>query len=104
VFKKGQTPVVYVEVYEPQAALPELPKDLAVALQILAFDAKTNEQKADSGLFRIPVPDKSTGSPLINFATKIPSEELAPGTYVLEVKAYNNKNQGISRKTTLQIE
>ena len=103
-FKKGEPPVVYVEVYDPQAALPAYPKDFAIALQIVITDAKTNEQKGDSGLFRIPVPDKPTGSPVVNFATKIPSEELAPGAYVMEVKAFNNQNKTISRKTNLEIQ
>ncbi len=103
-FKAGETPAIYAEVYEPLQAQPEPPKDLAVALQFLIFDAKTNEQKADTGLFRIPVPEHANGSPVISFAGKIPSEKLDPGSYRLQVKAFDSANKGISRTVPFEVD
>jgi hypothetical protein len=103
-FKAGETPAIYGEVYEPLQAQPEPPKDLAVALQFLIFDAKTNEQKADTGLFRIPVPEHANGSPVISFAGKIPSEKLDPGSYRLQVKAFDSANKGISRTVPFEVD
>jgi VWFA-related protein len=102
-FKQGQTPVVYLEVYEPLQAQPEPPKDLAVALQLLIFDSKTNEQKADTGLFRIPIPAHN-GSPVITSATKMPSDKLEPGAYRLQLKAFDSANKGVTRNISFEIE
>jgi VWFA-related protein len=102
-FKKGDAPAVFLEVYEPLEAQEKPPADLAVALQILILDPKTNATKADSGMFRIPMPDKP-GSPVISFATKIPSEEVPAGSYLLQVKAFDSANKAISRTMAIEVQ
>jgi VWFA-related protein len=102
-FKKGQTPVVFMEIYEPLELREPPPADLAVALQILILDPQTNAPKADTGLFRIPMPEKP-GNPVISFATKIPSEALEPGSYLLQVKAYDSANKSMSRTMPIQVQ
>ncbi len=102
-FKKGETPVVFLEVYEPLEAQEKPPADLAVALQILILDPKTNAPKADTGMFRIPMPEKP-GSPIISFATKIPSEEVPPGSYLLQVKAFDSANKAVSRMMAIEVQ
>jgi hypothetical protein len=102
-FKKGQTPIVFVEIYEPLEAQETPPKDLAIALQILILDPQTNAAKADTGLFRIPMPEKS-GSPVISFATKIPSEAIEPGSYVLQVKAFDSANKTVTRTMPIEVQ
>ncbi len=79
------------------------PADLAVALQILILDPKTNAPKADTGMFRIPMPEKP-GSPIISFATKIPSEEVPPGSYLLQVKAFDSANKAMSRMMAIEVQ
>jgi VWFA-related protein len=102
-FKKGQTPVVFLEVYEPLERQEPPPPELAVALQILILDPQTNAPKADSGLFRIPMPEKP-GNPVISFATKIPSDAIEPGSYVLQVKAFDSANKSVLRTMPIQVQ
>jgi VWFA-related protein len=102
-FKKGQTPIVFMEIYEPLEAQETPPKDLAIALQILILDPQTNAAKADTGLFRIPMPEKS-GSPVVNFATKIPSEAIEPGSYILQVKAFDSANKAVTRSMPIEVQ
>jgi hypothetical protein len=102
-FKKGQTPVVFLEVYEPLEVQEPPPTDLAVALQILILDPQTNAPKADTGLFRIPMPEKP-GNPVISFATKIPSDAIEPGSYVLQVKAFDSANKTVARTMPIQVQ
>jgi hypothetical protein len=102
-FKKGQTPVVFMEIYEPLEVQQPPPPELAVALQILILDPQTNAPKADSGLFRIPMPEKP-GNPVISFATKIPSEAIEPGSYVLQVKAFDSANKTVSRSMPIKVQ
>jgi VWFA-related protein len=102
-FKKGQTPVVFLEIYEPLELQAPPPTDLAVALQILILDPQTNTPKADSGLFRIPMPEKP-GNPVISFATKIPSDAIEPGSYVLQVKGFDSANKSVSRTMPIQVQ
>ena len=102
-FKKGQTPVVFLEVYEPLEKQEPPPTDLAVALQILILDPQTKAPKADTGLFRIPMPEKP-GNPVISFATKIPSDAIEPGSYVLEVKAFDSANKSVSRTMPILVQ
>jgi VWFA-related protein len=102
-FKKGQTPVVFMEIYEPLEVQQPPPPELAVALQILILDPQTSAPKADSGLFRIPMPEKP-GNPVISFATKIPSEAIEPGSYVLQVKAFDSANKSVSRTMPIQVQ
>jgi hypothetical protein len=103
-FKKGETPVVYLEVYEPLEAQETPPKDLALALEILILDPKAkNAPVADTGLFRIPLPEKP-GSPVVSFATKIPSEKLEPGSYIVQVKAFDSANNGKARMIPIVVQ
>jgi hypothetical protein len=74
-----------------------------VALQILILDPQTNAPKADSGLFRIPMPEKP-GNPVISFATKIPSDAIEPGSYVLQVKAFDSANKSVLRTMPIQVQ
>jgi hypothetical protein len=102
-FKMGQTPVVFLEVYEPLEVQEPPPTEIAVALQILILDPKTNAAKADTGMFRIPMPEKP-GNPVIPYAAKIPSEAIEPGSYVLQVKGFDSANKSVSRTMPILVQ
>lgn len=101
--KKGEAPVVFLEVYEPLEAEEKPPADLAVALQITIVDPKTNTAKGDTGPFRIPMPEKP-GSPVISFATQIPSKDVEPGSYLLTVRAFDSANKTMTRQMPIVIQ
>ncbi len=102
-FKTTQKPALYVEVYEPALLTPEVPKDLAVALKVLVLTQTTGEQKFDSGLFRIPIPEKG-GNPAIPIATQIPVSSLTPGNYRMIVEAMDSKGQTSKRWTDFAVQ
>jgi len=102
-FKNTEKPAVYVEVYEPLLAAPERPKEIAVALQIQILDAKTGQQKSDSGLNRIPVPEKN-GSPAIASGTILPVAELTPGAYRLILSAVDNAGNKSQRWADFEVQ
>jgi hypothetical protein len=49
------------------------------------------------------MPEKS-GSPVISFATKIPSEAIEPGSYVLQVKAFDSANKTVTRTMPIEVQ
>jgi hypothetical protein len=102
-FKTTDKPAIYLEVYEPLLAAQDRPKNLAVALQLQVLDTKTGEQKIDSGLFRIPVPDKN-GSPAIPAASNIPVASLTPGTYRLVMTAVDSADKKSQRWADFEVQ
>jgi len=102
-FKNTEKPAVYMEVYEPLLAAAERPKDIAVALQIQVLDAKTGQQKSDTGLSRIPVPEKN-GSPTIAFGTMLPVADLAPGSYRMILSAIDNAGNKSQRWADFEMQ
>jgi hypothetical protein len=102
-FKNTEKPVVYVEVYEPLLAAAERTKEIAVAMQMQILDAKTGQQKSDSGLNRIPVPEKN-GSPSIPSGTVVPVADLTPGSYRLILSAVDNAGNKSQRWTDFEVQ
>jgi hypothetical protein len=101
-FKKTDHAAMYFEVYEPALLAEELPKDLAVGLQIRVFDDK-GAVKSDSGGFRIPLPEKG-GNPAIPFAAQIPVATLEPGSYKLVLIAVDNANNKVERTAMFEMQ
>jgi VWFA-related protein len=102
-FKTTDKPAIYLEVYEPLLAAAELPKGLAVALQLKVLDSKTGEQKVDSGLFRIPVPDKA-GNPVIAAGSQVPVDKLGPGSYRLVMTAQDSAGKQSQRWADFEVQ
>jgi VWFA-related protein len=102
-FKTTDKPAIYLEVYEPLLAAAEPPKDLAVALQLKVLDVKSGEQKVDSGLFRIPVPEKG-GSPAIPAGAQVPVATLGPGSYRLVMSATDSAGKQSQRWADFEVQ
>jgi VWFA-related protein len=73
----------YIEVYEPLLSGPKPP---ALTLQIRFLDARTGEQKLDSGRFSI-APYVRAGNPVVPAPLTLPVAQLAPGVYSIEIRA-----------------
>ncbi len=101
-FKKTDLTAFYVELYEPLMVTTQ-PVPPVVAFEVRVMDAKTGEQKADTGLVRVQLPTQ-TGSPTIPHGAKIPTESLNPGNYKVEIKAVDDGGHEFKRTTDLQIE
>ena len=102
-FKKDEHPVMYLEVYEPLLVAWKDGKPPTVALQVRVLDRKTGEQKEDTGLFRLDFPMKE-GNPMIPLGLKVPSEKLAPGSYRLELAAFDQIGKTFKRSADFEIE
>ena len=81
----------------------KLQKPVMVGLQIRVLDRATGAQKADSGGFRIPMPEKPT-SPVIPWAAKVPLEVLKPGTYRMVIDAVDSSGAKFVRTAEFSIE
>ena len=101
-FKKTDRAAVYFEIYEPALLEEEVPKTLAIALQLRVFDAK-GAMKSDSGGFRIPTPEKG-GNPAIPFAGQVPIAALEPGSYKVELTAVDSANNKIARTAMFEVQ
>jgi hypothetical protein len=102
-FKTTDKPAIYMEVYEPLLTAAEPPKGLAVAMQLRVLDTKTGEQKVDTGLYRIPVPEKG-GNPVIPTGAQLPLEKLTPGTYRLVMSAVDSAGKVSQRWADFDVE
>jgi VWFA-related protein len=102
-FKNTDKPAMYVEIYEPLLTTAERPKDLAVAIQVRILDAKSGEQKGDSGLFRIAIPDKN-GSPKVTSGTVLPIASLTPGSYRVIFSAVDSAGNKSQRWSDFEVQ
>ena len=103
-FKKEVPPVMYVEVYEPLLlAWKDEKKPPSVALQILVLDRKTGQQRLDSGGFRLEYPMK-IGNPVIPVGMKVSASELPPGSYRVELLAFDEAGKSFKRSADFDIE
>lgn len=102
-FKTTQKPSVYVEVYDPLLLTPELPKNIAIALEFRVVEAKTGQVKVDSGQFRIPLP-KEGGNPAVPYGAQVPVSALGAGTYKLELTAWDSAGKSSQRVAEFQVE
>lgn len=101
-FKTSDTPVVYFEVYEPLLGSADLKEPVAVAVQFRVLD-KGGVQKSDTGLLRIPVPEKST-NPMVPLGMKVPVASLAPGSYRVVLSAFDSAGGGMQRIAEFEIQ
>lgn len=102
-FKTSDKPIAYFEVYEPGLLTQTAEKPAMVGLQIRVLDRATGAQKADSGGFRIPMPEKPT-SPVIPWAAKVPLDVLKPGAYRLVIEAADTAGSKFVRTAEFTIE
>jgi VWFA-related protein len=86
-FKKGETVVCYAELYEPSNVEGTPQK---VGMQLRVIDAKTGEQKVDSGLVEM-TRYAQAGNPVVPVGLRVPVDQLAPGSYKLELIGRNEK-------------
>jgi hypothetical protein len=94
---------VYFEVYEPELLNSTRQKPVVVGLQVRVLERASGAQKADSGGYRIPIPDKPT-SPVIPWGAKIPIEELKPGAYFVVIDAMDSAGRNKVRTAEFVIE
>ena len=98
--KKSAVNAVYLEIYDPALAGAQPP---ALAAQVRFLDAKTGEQKNDSGLFRLDKPLQE-GNPVVPLGVRLLTEALTPGMYRLEIKALDSAGNAFTRTTDVEIE
>jgi VWFA-related protein len=101
-FKKTDLAAFYLELYEPLLASTQ-PTPPVVVFDLRIVDAKTGEQKEDTGLMRVSLPAQ-TGSPTVPVAAKIPTASLSPGLYKVEIKAQDDAGKEFKRTADIQIE
>jgi VWFA-related protein len=102
-FKKTDSALFYLEIYEPLLANSELKTPPVVAFQLRILD-KAGQQKEDTGLLRVDTPSKGTGDPMLPVAGRIPTASLTPGSYVLEIKARDDAGKEFQRSANFEIE
>jgi len=102
-FKKTEPLIFYAEIYEPLIVSPDLQKPTVVGLQLRVLDAKSGQQKEDTGVMRVEVPAKSM-LPVIPVAGRIPTDPLTPGAYVVELRALDSAGKEFKRSVNMQIE
>jgi VWFA-related protein len=82
-FAKNSPGAFYLEIYEPSMVEEKAPK---VGLQMVVIDRKTNEHKLDTGFLDMGQ-YVHAGNPVIPIGLRVPSKELAAGSYRVEFKA-----------------
>jgi len=110
-FKKTDKAVCYLEIYEPAlgaaaGASPDAAQPAAapagVSVEVRLLDAKTGDQKSDSGAMDVARFVKP-GNPTIPVALRLPIDGLAPGTYLAEFKAADMTHRTVARKIPFEV-
>jgi hypothetical protein len=99
-FSRNDTVVMYFEVYEPLMT-EEKPPDVGAQVRIL--DAKTGEEKSDSGAVAINNYVRA-GSPVVAAGLKLPVQTLTSGNYRVEIKALDSAGNFAVRTADFVIE
>lgn len=82
-FKKTDTGVAYIEVYDPALAADKPPE---LAFEYRIFDVKSGVQKLDVGMTDTKDLIKA-GNPTVPLAVRLPLDTLPPGTYRVDLRA-----------------
>jgi VWFA-related protein len=113
-FKKADTAVCYLEVYEPllrgaeasDAAGGKSAKSAApqtgITVQVRLLDAKTGDPKTDTGAMDITKYGKP-GNPVIPVAFRLKVEDLAAGSYIAEIRAADATHRVVARKIPFDV-
>ena len=117
-FKRTDSAVCYMEVYEPLLRSAEAPDQAAaaaggdtakpaapvtkVSIEIRLLEAKAGAPKSDSGAMDITKFAKP-GNPVIPVAFRLPVEGLPAGSYVAEFRAADATNRIVARKIPFEI-
>ena len=102
-FKSTDTPALYFEVYEPLLSVADRKDPLEVVVELKILDRKSGEKKVDSGLIRLPLPEKG-GNPVLPVGMKLPVTGLAPGAYRLEMSAMDKPGKPVVHLTDFDID
>ncbi len=102
-FHKGDPALFYMEIYEPLLAAADAANPPVVGIRMRVLDRKSGEIKEDTGLMRLDLP-KTTGSPVIRTAERIPVDKLTPGAYTLELAAQDAANQLAHRTADFDLQ
>jgi hypothetical protein len=73
-----------------------------IGVQLRVLDAKTGEQKVDSGLVEM-TKYAQAGNPVVPVGLRVPVDQLAPGTYKLELTGRNEKGASASHTIEFQV-
>jgi VWFA-related protein len=99
-FSRNDTVVMYFEVYEPLLTEEKPPQ---VGAQLRIVDAKTGEEKSDSGAVAITNYVRA-GSPVVAAGLKLPVNTLSSGNYKVEIKALDSAGNFAVRSADFVIE
>jgi VWFA-related protein len=100
IFQKGGPGAFYLEIYEPSLTDDKPHK---VALKMVVVDAKTKENKLDTGLIDMSQ-YAHAGNPVIPVGLRVPSKELAAGLYRVEFTAADDAgNVSVVRTADFEV-
>jgi len=85
-FKKTDTAGLYAEVYEPLLKTPNPPE---VAYELIVVERKTGKEKLHVG---DRIPKGTAGNPVIALGLQLPVATLGPGSYRLQLRAVDSKD------------
>jgi VWFA-related protein len=88
-FKKTDNLVVYSEAYAPALLTANPPE---VGFEFVVMDRKTGEKKVDAGI-RDTSSAIQAGSMVMTLGLKIPTDQLSPGSYRVELRAVDSLGQ-----------
>ncbi len=82
-------------------ATVKAPSPPVVAFELRILD-KAGQPKEDTGLLRVDIPP--AGGPVLPVVGRIPTASLAPGSYVVEIKARDDAGKESQRLANIEIE
>ncbi len=100
-YRKADPAFLYVEIYEPLMRNPDPPK---VMIQLVIIDVKSKTVLLDSG--HLDMTDRVIpGNPTVPVGLKVPIDRLAPGAYLLALKASDSAgNASELRHVEIEVE
>lgn len=99
-FKKTDTAVTYMEVYEPENIEKDPPK---LGVQLVITDKKTGQVQGNSGLLELTQLEQH-GNPVVPIGLKLPVAQLPSGSYRAEYVAKDDRGRTAKRTVDFVVE
>ena len=102
-FRKSDKAFIYEQIYEPALTDKNRKEYPELSAQMILADARTGKPALDTGRMRLKPPEEQ-GNPAVPLGMILPIADLAPGSYTVQINAFDSAGSQSARKIAFEVE
>lgn len=102
-FSKAQGVFFYTELYEPLLIHADPNNRPVIGMTIRVLDRKTKQERYSTGLMRLDTKSLAA-NPTIPMAEKVPTDQVGPGQYTIELDAVDSAGRSAKRTADFDLD